>query len=158
MKSTAHVDEEVRANVLEFDLHGKLSREDYEELTPEIESLIDQYGTIRVLVIMRGFHGWDAGAFWEAIKWNSRHFRHIERLAVVGEEAIDVRDGFGAFDLSYSRKVRWQKWMTNFYRAFAHARVRYFTLEELDEAREWLNEDQAGSTVGRGIEPETARR
>ena len=157
MKSTAHVDEEVRANVLEFDLHGKLSREDYEGLAPEIQSLIDQYGTIRVLVIMHGFHGWDAGALWEAIKWNSQHFRHVERLAVVGDKAIETANGVGAFDLSYSRKVRWQKWITNFYRAFAHAEVRYFSVEELDEAREWLNGDQTPAAVEPGIESETAR-
>jgi len=144
MKSTAHVDEEVRGNVLEFDLHGTLTREDYEKFVPEIESLITQHGMIRVLVTMHGFHGWDAGAMWEAIKWNSRHFRQIERLAVVGEKAIEVRGGSGAFDLSYSRKVRWQKWMTNFYRAFAHAQVRYFTLEQLSDAREWLS----GGLVG----------
>jgi hypothetical protein len=140
MKSTAHVDELVWANVLEFDLHGKLTREDYDAFVPEIERLIARHGRLRVLVTMHDFHGWDARGLWEAIKWNARHFRHIERLAVVGEDFIEVRDNAGAFDLSYRRKVRWQKWMTNLYRSFADAEVRYFTPGQLEEAREWANE------------------
>jgi len=137
MKMTAHVDKEVSGNVLEFELHGTLTREDYDKLTPEIERIIGQHGRIRVLVIMHDFHGWDAGAFWEAIKWNSKHFRHLERLAVVGDKSIETRDA-GAFDMSYRRPLHWQRWLTNFYRPFTNAEVGYFTTDELGEAREWL--------------------
>jgi len=30
---------------------------------------------------MTGFHGWDAGALWEDIKFDIKHFGDIERLA-----------------------------------------------------------------------------
>jgi hypothetical protein len=119
MNSTAHVHEEVRGKVLEIDLHGKLSRADYEKFVPETERLIGQYGKIRILVTMHDFHGWDAGALWEDIKWELRLFNHIERLAIVGEKT-------------------WHKWMTNFCKSFTTAQVRYFTLDHLDEAHEWL--------------------
>lgn len=138
MKTTAHVDEEVSRNVLEFDLHGTLTREDYDKLTPDIERIIGRYGKIRVLVVMHDFHGWDAGAFWEAIKWNSKHFRHLERLAVVGDKSIETREVSGAFDVSFRRPLRWQRWLTNFYRPFTDAEVRYFIMDDLEEAREWL--------------------
>lgn len=121
MNSTAHIDEQVHGNVLEVDLHGKLSREDYEKFVPETESLIRQFGKIRVLVTMHDFHGWDAGALWEDMKWNAKHFDHIERLAIVGEKT-------------------WHKWMTGFVRPFTTARVHYFTLEQLSAARAWVNE------------------
>ena len=121
MNSTAHVDEIVHDRFLEMDLHGKLAREDYEKFVPETESMIREHGKIRVLVRMHDFQGWDAGALWEDIKWNARHFNQIERLAVVGEST-------------------WHKWMAGFYNAFSRAKVRYFTREQLENARAWVNE------------------
>ena len=121
MNSTAHVDEEVHGRLMEIDLHGKLTREDYEKFVPETERLIAEFGTIRMLVTMHDFHGWDAGALWEDVKWNARHINEIERLAVVGEKT-------------------WHKWMTGFCRPFTTAKVRYFTHDQLDAARAWLNE------------------
>jgi hypothetical protein len=121
MNSTAHVDEEVHGRVMEVDLHGKLSREDYEKFVPESERLIQQFGKIRILVTMHDFHGWDGGALWEDLKWNAKHFNQIERLAIVGEKT-------------------WHSMMTSFCRPFTTAQVRYFTLEQADEARAWVNE------------------
>jgi len=121
MNSTAHVDEEVHGRLMEVDLHGKLTREDYEKFVPETERLIAEYGKIRMLITMHDFHGWDAGALWEDVKWNARHFNEIERLAVVGE-------------------MTWHKWMTGFCRPFTTAKVRYFTHDQLADARAWLSE------------------
>ncbi len=121
MNCTDHVDEEVHGKVLEVDLHGRLSREDYEVFVPETEKLIGQYGKIRILVTMHDFHGWDAGALWEDTKWNVKHFNQIERLAVVGEKT-------------------WHRLMTGFCRPFTSAQVRYFTHEQLAAARAWINE------------------
>jgi len=120
MNSTAHVSEVVRDKFLEIDLHGRLSREDYERLVPETERMILQKGKIRVLVTMHDFHGWDAGALWEDIKWDAKHFNDIERLAIVGDKT-------------------WHKWMAGFCKPFTSAEIRYFTLEQLVEAQAWLN-------------------
>ena len=35
---------------------------------------------------MKDFHGWDAGALWEDIKFDLKHFSDIERVAMVGEK------------------------------------------------------------------------
>ena len=119
--STAHVDELSHGRVLEVDLHGKLSREDYERFVPELERMIREYFKIRVLVTMHDFHGWDAGALLEDIKWNARHFSDIERLAVVGEKT-------------------WHALMTGFCKPFTSTEVRHFSAEDLDAARAWINE------------------
>ena len=119
MTSTAHVDKIVHGKLLEVDLHGTLTREDYEKLGPSIESLIHQQGKIHVMVTMHEFDGWDAGALWEDVKWETKHFNDIERLAIVGEE-------------------NWHKWMVGFCNAFTTAEVRYFTFSQLDSAYTWL--------------------
>jgi len=121
MISTAHIDEKVHGKVMEVDLHGKLGREDYYRFIPETEKLIQEHGKVRILVKMHYFEGWKAGALWEDIKWNAKHFNQIERLAIVGEKT-------------------WHQWMTGFCKPFTTTEVRYFTLEQLEDARAWVNE------------------
>ena len=122
MKSTAHVDEAVSGNVLEFDLHGRLAKADYERFIPEIETAIGQYGKVRVLVTMHGFLGWTPGAFWEDMRWNAKHLDHIERLAIVGDNTCHTL-------------------FTAFCKPFTSALVRYFSLEELGAAHAWICEN-----------------
>ena len=121
MKSTAHIDEEIHGKVMEVALHGKLGREDYYMFAPEAERMIEKHGKIRILITMHDFDGWKPGALWEDIKWNTRHFSHIERMAVVGEKT-------------------WHRMLTGFYKPFTNAEVRYFTPEQLDAARAWIHE------------------
>ncbi len=104
--------------VLDIHVSGKLVKDDYKHLVPEAERLIKQHGKIRILLEMKDFHGWDAGALWEDIKYDLKHFSDIERVAMVGEK-------------------KWQKGMSWFCRPFTTAKVRYFDQSALDEAREW---------------------
>lgn len=122
MHSTTHVDEEVHGKVLEVALHGRLGREDYERIALATEAMIREHGEIRILITMHDFQGWDASALWEDIKWNTRHFNHVERMAVVGEKT-------------------WHKWVTVFCKPFTAAHVRYFTSGKLDEARAWVGNE-----------------
>jgi len=44
---------------------------------------------------MHDFHGWKPGALWEDIKWNARHFKDIERLAIGWRKILaQVMTGF----------------------------------------------------------------
>jgi hypothetical protein len=49
-------------------------KEDYEHFVPEFERLVRQHGKLRVLFDMTGFHGWEAGALGEDIRFDSKHF------------------------------------------------------------------------------------
>jgi len=120
MKSTAHVDEFVHGRVLEVSLHGKLTRRDFDQIVPETERLIAKYGKIRILVTLHDFEGWDIGAVWEEIKWEARHFNHADRIAIVGD-------------------CRWHQRMAALCGAFTTARVRYFNLDSLDAAYQWVD-------------------
>jgi hypothetical protein len=68
---------------------------------------------------MHDFHGWTAGALWEDIKFDARHFKDIERVALVGE-------------------TKWQQGMAVFCKPFTAARIRYFDHAAIDQARAWL--------------------
>lgn len=99
----------------------KLDKADYETFVPMIESQMKNGSPIRLLAELHDFEGWTAGALWEDTKFAAKHFNDIERLAVVGES-------------------RWQKGITVFVKPFTSADVRYFDIQEIDRAREWVRE------------------
>jgi hypothetical protein len=79
------LNEEDGGKILILHISGKLVKADYEHFVNEFERLVRQHGKLRVLFDMGDFHGWEAGAAWEDIKFDSSHFADIERLAMVGE-------------------------------------------------------------------------
>ncbi len=72
-------------NIIEVQATGKLTKEAYEIFVPTTEKIIEEQGKIRILFSMHDFHGWSAGAAWEDFKFDLKHFKDIERLAIVGE-------------------------------------------------------------------------
>jgi len=110
--------------VLSVKMSGKLSTEDYERFVPEVEGLIKKHGKIRILLQMHDFHGWSVGALWEDIKFDIKHFSDIERLAMVGDR-------------------KWEAGMAAFCKPFTTAKVRYFDVSDMDQARQWIEESSA---------------
>ena len=106
-------------DLVEVRVEGKLTRESYQLFVPFLEEVIEREGKIRVLFEMVDFHGWTAGALWDDLKFDLKHFRDIERLAIVGEK-------------------KWQKGMAVFCKPFTTAKVKAFDVSELEEARSWL--------------------
>jgi len=108
-------------NFIEAKITGKLTENDYEIILPELERRIEEYGKLRLLIILEDFQGWTAGALWEDIKFDFKHFHDFERIALVGDR-------------------KWEKTATLFSKPFTGADLRYFAMEDLDEARSWVRE------------------
>ena len=115
------MNEENGGKVLVLHLSGRLVKADYEHFVPEFERLVRQNGKLRVLFDMTDLQGWDAGAAWEDIKFDIKHFADIERLAMVGDK-------------------KWQHGMATFFKPFTKATTRYFDRAAATEARKWLEE------------------
>jgi len=107
--------------ILEVHVSGKLVVEDYRQFVPLFEQLLKQHGKLRLLLEMTAFHGWEAKALWDDIKFDVKHFNDIERVAIVGEN-------------------KWQQWMATFCKPFTTATVRYFEKNAMAEAQAWLEE------------------
>lgn len=65
---------------------GKLTDQDYQEvLIPNLETLINQHGKIRLLWFMdEEFTGLEAGAMWDDAKFFLPHKDDFEKMAIVG--------------------------------------------------------------------------
>ncbi len=105
--------------IIEVQITGKLSGEDYKYFVPDLEEVVKQHGKMRILFVMHEFHGWEPRALWEDIKFDFKHHKDIERLAIVGE-------------------TKWQEGMSRFCKPFTSAKIKYFDQAQLEEARAWV--------------------
>ncbi len=113
--------------VLGFKLSGKLHDEDYKVFVPAVEAAIAAEGKVRLFAQFEDFHGWDVHAAWDDFKFGFKHNRDVERVAMVGDH-------------------KWERWMSVLCKAFTVAKVRYFDVSEIDDARNWICEGQVALT------------
>ena len=93
--------EENGGKTLAIHVTGKASKVDFDHFVPEFERFASLHGKLRVLFDLTGFHGWEAGALWDEIQFDIKHYADIERLAVVG-----IGSGSRAWRRSSSRLRR----------------------------------------------------
>lgn len=115
-----------KENVIAFRLTGKLHDEDYKSFVPEVEALIAREGKIRLLLQLENFQGWDLHAAWDDITFGIKHFRDLERIAVVGD-------------------LGWEKWMLKLSKPFSEAKTRFFPADEMIAAWDWLLGEESQS-------------
>ena len=97
-------------------LSGKLHDEDYRNFVPLMDAEIAKDGKVNVLIQFHDFHGWDAHALWDDIKFATTHCAKIRRIAMVGEKT-------------------WQKWMAVVCKPFTLAKIRYFDAADFEAAK-----------------------
>ena len=108
-------------NVLAFKLSGKLHDEDYKTFVPAIDAALTKHPKVRLLAQFHDFHGWDAHALWDDIKFSTTHCTKIDRIALVGEK-------------------KWEQWMSKVCKPFTMAKIEYFDAADVDKAKAWLAE------------------
>ena len=108
--------------LLHVKVSGKLTKDAYESFAPLVDELVQEHGKIRILFEMHDFHGWTAGALWEDLKFDFKHWKDIERLAIVGES-------------------KWEAGMAVFCKPFTAAKIQYFDHSRHFEANEWIEVD-----------------
>ena len=115
-----HINEPGDRNFLEVHVSGILSQADYKRFVPEFERLVREHGKLHLLFDMTGFHGLEAAAIWEEIKFDVKHLTDIERCAMVGDK-------------------QWQHVMTIICKPFTKAKIEYFDHTDVAGARQWLD-------------------
>ena len=113
------VEDAPTATILTLTFKERLTTEDYAAFVPLIEDRIERGSPVRLLVELKDFKGWTAGAMWEDTKFAARHFEKVERLAVVGES-------------------HWEEGAVAFVKPFSAAEMRYFDTGAADRARRWI--------------------
>jgi hypothetical protein len=104
-----------------FKMSGKLHDADYKTFVPQVDAEIAKDGKVNVLAQFHDFHGWDMHALWDDIKFSTTHCTKIKMIAMVGDK-------------------NWEKWMAKVCKPFTMAKIRYFDVLQIEEAKQWLAE------------------
>ena len=112
--------EDPTTKVLNVRVSEKFTHADYQQFASRFEALLKQHGKLNVLFEMVNFHGWELAAVWDDLKFDAKHFSHIQRLAMVGDK-------------------QWEHAMSVLARLFTTATIRYFDSPSINEARAWVS-------------------
>ena len=97
----------------------KLHDDDYERIVPLLQEKIQTFGKVRWYFEMRDFEGWTLSAAWDDLKFDFKNLDKMERIAMVGDE-------------------KWEKYLTQLMKPFTTADMKFFSMEEADEAKNWI--------------------
>jgi hypothetical protein len=114
--------EVIQANILKVMAPEKLEAYDFLQLEPQVDTLISQYGKIRLLVDLSGFGGWEnIEAFENHVGFVKTHQQKVERIAVlVGHN--------------------WQHGLASLLKMFLHPDIKSYDKIQESEALQWITE------------------
>ena len=113
---------ESSGSVVGYKIAGKVTAEDYQQLDPQVQALVDQYDQVCLLLDLQEFAGEEAKAWLPDLKFGHRFHDKIARMAIVGDK-------------------RWEKWIAALADPFYAKDAKFFHPEELDKAWAWLRQD-----------------
>lgn len=106
-------------NIVELTVDGAVSREDFDDVITEINSKIEDFGSVDVLEEIRDIGKIPPSVVWADLRWAASNMKHVGRAAVVCDK-------------------RWVEKMVDVMQPLTHAEIRHFDADEIDEARHWL--------------------
>jgi len=112
--------EHLAPNILKIIAPKTLRSDDFIELAPAVDSLIEKQQTIRLLIDASELDGWaDATAVEKHMMFVKTHQQHVERIAVIAQH-------------------EWQHWFVGAVRVFLHPGVKVFDKAHETDALRWL--------------------
>lgn len=108
-------------DLVHMEATGQVDERDYEQLVPLLEAQFAREGRLRALVLLRGFRGWTLRGLREELRFDLRHRKSFDRVAVVGERKLE-------------------EWGTKLAAPFFSGQVRWFDRGQETAARRWISE------------------
>ena len=107
-------------NVIAFKASGKIEKTDYEMLDPLLEKTEKEHASIKLFILIGEIDGITPEALMKDIITYFKHVKNISKAAIVGEGKME-------------------KSITKIADPFIKGDLKYFPLEEMDVAREWID-------------------
>ena len=99
---------------------GRLEKKDYDVAIPELEKMLNE-GTTRALLELDDFKGFTPSALVEELKFDIRHRKDFDRIAVIGSSTLEELG-------------------VRLIRPFFSGQVRIFEKNQRSQADAWLHE------------------
>lgn len=108
--------------VVGYRVVGKVTVEDYRQLEPEVQALVDKYNSVCLLLDLQEFAGEEVKAWLPDLQFGHRFHDKTVKMAIVGDK-------------------QWEQWLTAFADRFYAREAKFFTTEEMEKAWAWLREN-----------------
>lgn len=108
-----------KKNIIAIRAEDRLTETDIQNIHPLIDNIVNKGHKVRWYFEMKNFTGWKLNAFWKDAKMDLSHADDYEKIAMVGDK-------------------KWQAWITQLMEPFTGAEIRYFNLDEKEEAKQWI--------------------
>ena len=112
---------ESSGSVVGYKVIGKVTVEDYQQLNPQIQALVDQYDSVNLLLDLQEFAGEEVKAWLPDLKFGHRFHDKIGKMVIVGDK-------------------RWQKWLTALVSPWYAKEAKFFAPDESSKAWDWLRQ------------------
>ena len=106
-------------NIIAFKASGKIQKTDYEMLDPLLEKTEKEHPFIKLFIMIGDIEGITPEALMKDIITYFKHVKNVNKAAIVGEGKAE-------------------KTITKIADPFIKGDLKYFPLEEMDVAREWI--------------------
>ncbi len=107
--------------IVELRIVGRVTQHDMDEILPKLEAFIARHGTIRLVEIIEKFDGFDPTTVLDGLKFDLNHLTDVTHAAVVSD-------------------IGWIGVMTRAASMVMPISLRVFTMDELQEARDWARD------------------
>ena len=98
----------------------KLNQQDFDKLAPKLREFINSNQKPQLLMILERFKGWeDVNSFWKDLKLDAEFIGKFNRIAIIGQS-------------------KWQKWATNLLDTLTKEKLKFFGIQNADNAWAWL--------------------
>lgn len=115
--------ETITSNIIKFRITDTLKVGDFLSLAPRIDALIEEKGSIRLVLDGTLFKGWDnLYAAQEHFSFVKDHHEKVEKIAVVAGQT-------------------WQRWLAAFANLFVKPDIKVFDAKDTAAALQWITKD-----------------
>ena len=109
----------ISTGLAEIVVDGKVTKEDFDRISPQLEAFIQKKGSVKLLEEIRNFKGFDFSVLGKGAKFDLKHMKDFSHCAVVTDKG----------------------WIGPFARmagAFVSCEICVFKNTEMTDARAWL--------------------
>ncbi|MCB0397826.1 MAG: STAS/SEC14 domain-containing protein [Flavobacteriales bacterium] len=119
----------LRKDTLVVELSGYLIQKEIASLEPEMKAIEKEFGYVNLLVSLLNVKGESLGALMEELRLGLKHWNQIHKVAYIGDKD-------------------WLKALVKLDNVFVKFKEKYFDVPEMNEAWDWLGEEDKGGNAG----------
>lgn len=110
------------ANTLGFEIDGKVTDEQGQELIARFERALKDHEQLNILIVLNEDASWGVDAGFEDIKWVLRHMKNMHKIAIVSSSTV----------------WKWLVSIDSFFAMLAGIQEKHFDHADLQAAWQWL--------------------